>query len=127
MFELTFEISKFSFFSENEVPSLEFLSSSGSEGSEPGLTLEIVTALSDPYTMVKTDAEAQARTGNDRYEGFAVDLITEIAKIVQFNFTLSPVSGYGSRRPDNSWTGMIGEILEGRADMAIGDMRCGHS
>ena len=100
------------------------ISSSGSEGSE--LTLEIVTALSDPYTMIKTDAESQARTGNDRYEGFAVDLITEIANIVQFNFTLSPVSGYGSRRQDNSWTGMIGEILEGRADMAIGDMRLVH-
>ena len=30
---------------------------------------------------------------------------------------------YGYRREDGSWTGMIGEILEKRADMAIGDMR----
>ena len=85
--------------------------------------VEIVTVLSDPYTMIKTDAVSLGRTGNDRYEGFAVHLIQEIAKIVQLNFTINVVSGYGSRRPDGSWTGMIGEILEGRADMAIGDMR----
>ena len=50
-------------------------------------------------------------------------LVQEIADIVGFNFTLTPSSGYGSRREDGSWTGMIGEITEGRADMAIGDMR----
>merc|ERR1719195_609171 len=42
--------------------------------------------------------------------------------IVDLDFTITLVTGYGSRRADGSWTGMIGEILEGRADMAIGDM-----
>ena len=86
-------------------------------------TLEVVSTLSDPYTMIKMDALSTGRTGNDKYEGFAVDLVQEIANIVGFNFTLTPASGYGSRREDGSWTGMIGEITEGRADMAIGDMR----
>lgn len=86
--------------------------------------LVVSTVLSDPYTMIKTDAVSEGRVGNDRYEGFAVDLINEIAKIVGFNFTLAQADGYGSRRKDGSWTGMIGEIVEGRADMAIGDMRC---
>ena len=83
----------------------------------------VATVLSDPYTMIKTDAVSEGRVGNDRYEGFAVDLINEIAKIVGFNFTIALANGYGSRRQDGSWTGMIGEIVEGRADMAIGDMR----
>ena len=86
-------------------------------------TLEVVSTLSDPYTMIKMDALSHGRTGNDKYEGFAVDLVQEISNIVGFNFTLTPSSGYGSRREDGSWTGMIGEITEGRADMAIGDMR----
>ena len=89
----------------------------------PAQLLEIVTVLSAPYTMLKTDAVSQGRVGNDRYEGFAVDLIVEIARIVDLDFTITLVTGYGSRRADGSWTGMIGEILEGRADMAIGDMR----
>ena len=84
-----------------------------------------MTVLSDPYTMLKTDAVSLGRSGNDRYEGFAVDLILEIARIVDLDFTITLVTGYGSRRADGSWTGMIGEILEGRADMAIGDMRSG--
>ena len=86
-------------------------------------SLNIVSVLSDPYTMVKLDAVAVGRSGNDKYEGFAVDLINEIAAIVEFNFTLVPVAGYGSHREDGSWTGMIGELLGGTADMAIGDMR----
>ena len=86
-------------------------------------TLEVVSTLSDPYTMIKMDALSHGRTGNDKYEGFAVDLVQEISNIVGFNFTLTPSSGYGSKREDGSWTGMIGEITEGRADMAIGDMR----
>ena len=86
-------------------------------------TLEVVSTLSDPYTMIKMDALSHGRTGNDKYEGFAVDLVQEISNIVGFNFSLTPSSGYGSRREDGSWTGMIGEITEGRADMAIGDMR----
>ena len=73
--------------------------------------------------MIKTDADSASRQGNDRYEGFAVELVNEISKIVEFNYTLRPITGYGSRREDGSWTGMIGEILENRAHMAIGDMR----
>ena len=90
-------------------------------------SLEVVSVLSDPYTMIKVDAMSHGRTGNDKYEGFAVDLVQKVADIVGFNFSLTPVSGYGSRREDGSWTGMIGEITEGRADMAIGDMREVHT
>ena len=95
---------------------------SGTPGPAPP-PQRVVTVLSDPYTMLKPDTAAAGRQGNDRYEGFAVDLITEIARIVGFNFSLSVVSGYGSRRQDGSWTGMVGEILEDRADMAVADIR----
>ena len=80
----------------------------------------VAATLSEPYTMLKI--ESANREGNDRYEGFAVDLTTEIARIIGINFTLSVVAGYGSKGADGSWTGMVGEILEGRADMAIADL-----
>ena len=84
----------------------------------------VATTLSEPYTMLKLGAHSHSANeeGNDRYEGFAVDLTAEIARIIGINFTLSVVTGYGSKADDGKWTGMVGEILEGRADMAIADL-----
>ena len=44
-----------------------------------------IFAQSPPYTMEKLDAQDSQRVGNDRYEGFVVDLINAIADIVGFN------------------------------------------
>ena len=84
--------------------------------------LVVAATLSEPYTMLKLDADTARRRGNDRYEGFAVDLTTEIARIIGANFSLSVVAGYGSRAEDGTWTGMVGEILEGRAELAVADL-----
>ena len=46
--------------------------------------------------MVKMDAKDAQRAGNDRYEGFVVDLINAIAGIVGFN-----VRSYGKAREQN--------------------------
>jgi len=62
--------------------------------------------------MVKRDASSARRTGNDRFEGFVVDLASLIASIVGFNFTLIPTQGYGSVDDDGQWNGMIRELLE---------------
>ena len=82
----------------------------------------VATTLSEPYTMLKIGPDSDKKEGNDRYEGFAVDLTTEIARIIGINFTLSVVAGYGSKGEDGRWTGMVGEILEGRADLAVADL-----
>ena len=42
---------------------------------------------SEPYAMLKKTSERLE--GNDKYEGFAVDLAQQIATIVGFNYTLS--------------------------------------
>lgn len=54
-------------------------------------------------------------TGNDRFEGYAVDLIHELSLLLGFNyvFRLQEDGGYGSK--DNitqEWNGMIKEVLE---------------
>ena len=40
-----------------------------------------------PYTMLKETS--QKLVGNDRYEGFCIDLIDEISKHLGFNYTFS--------------------------------------
>lgn len=54
--------------------------------------------------------------GNDRYEGYCVELAAEIAKHVGYNYTLEIVRDgkYGARDPDSkTWNGMVGELVYG--------------
>ena len=67
---------------------------------------------SSPYIMEKLDAKSKKRTGNDRFEGFVVDMMAEIAGLVGFNFTIRLTDGYGSVDKDGNWNGMIRELLE---------------
>nr|XP_023026687.1 glutamate receptor ionotropic, kainate 3-like [Leptinotarsa decemlineata] len=83
----------------------------------------VLISLTKPYAMLKETPERLI--GNDKYEGFAIDLIGEISKIEGFQYTLKV-------REDNKhgvfdamsgkWTGMIGDIIEMEADMAISDL-----
>ena len=63
--------------------------------------------------MYKRDHKVRA--GNDRYEGFAVDLIAEVAKMLHFDYDIYLVHDgkFGSKLPDGNWNGMIGELLAG--------------
>jgi hypothetical protein len=48
-----------------------------------------------------------------KYQGYIVDLVEKLSKMLGFQYTIRPVSDglYGHRRPDGSWTGMIGEVV----------------
>ncbi|XP_046978167.1 glutamate receptor ionotropic, kainate 2 [Vanessa cardui] len=86
-------------------------------------TLIVTTILSAPYCMRKEASEKL--TGNAQFEGYAIDLIHEISKILGFNYTfkLAPDGRYGSyNRETKEWDGMIRELLEQRADVAIADL-----
>lgn len=58
-------------------------------------TLVVSTILSNPYCMRK-ESEKEL-TGNDQFEGYAIDLIEEISKILHFNYSirLAPDGKYG--------------------------------
>jgi len=54
--------------------------------------------------------------GNERYEGFAIDIIHEMSKILGFNYTFEVQSDnmYGSlNKTTKKWDGMIGRIMSG--------------
>ncbi|TDG50512.1 hypothetical protein AWZ03_003101 [Drosophila navojoa] len=86
-------------------------------------TLVVTTILSNPYCMRKESAVPL--TGNDQFEGYAVDLIHEISRSLGFNYKIQlvPDGSYGSlNKMTGEWNGMIRELLEQRADLAIADL-----
>uniref|UniRef100_A0A3Q2EDS7 Glutamate receptor, ionotropic, AMPA 1a n=1 Tax=Cyprinodon variegatus TaxID=28743 RepID=A0A3Q2EDS7_CYPVA len=73
-----------------------------------------------PYVMLKKNHEQL--TGNDKYEGYIVELAAEIAKHVGYQYKLKIVSDgkYGARDPETKmWNGMVGELVYGKADLAV--------
>uniref|UniRef100_A0A673XQ71 Glutamate receptor n=1 Tax=Salmo trutta TaxID=8032 RepID=A0A673XQ71_SALTR len=83
-------------------------------------TIVVTTIMEAPYVMYKK--HQMNLEGNDRYEGYCVDLAAEIAKHVGIRYKLSVVADgkYGARDPDTkTWNGMVGELVYGRADIAV--------
>ncbi|XP_006023215.2 glutamate receptor 2 isoform X3 [Alligator sinensis] len=83
-------------------------------------TIIVTTILESPYVMMKKNHEMLE--GNERYEGYCVDLASEIAKHCGFKYKLTIVGDgkYGARDADTKiWNGMVGELVYGKADIAI--------
>ncbi|XP_040031509.1 glutamate receptor 1a isoform X4 [Gasterosteus aculeatus] len=83
-------------------------------------TYIVTTILESPYVMLKKNHEQLA--GNDKYEGYIVELAAEIAKHVGYQYKLKVVSDgkYGARDPETKmWNGMVGELVYGKADVAV--------
>ena len=66
----------------------------------------------------------ETKTGNDIYEGFAIDLIKAISEILNFKYNIKMVEDgtYGARRENGEWGGMIRELMDGKADIAVADL-----
>ncbi|KRF85304.1 uncharacterized protein Dvir_GJ12536, isoform D [Drosophila virilis] len=86
------------------------------------ITLVVMTREERPYVMVKEDANL---TGNAKFEGFCIDLLKAIAQQVgfQYKIELVPDNMYGVYIPEtNSWNGIVQELMERRADLAVASM-----
>lgn len=84
-----------------------------------GRMAKIVMILERPFTMMSRDYEN--KKGNDRFEGYSVDLIDEVAKMLDFKYEIYLVHDgmFGTRKPDGRWNGMIGELRIGNATMSV--------
>ncbi|XP_058852764.1 glutamate receptor 1-like isoform X3 [Acipenser ruthenus] len=83
-------------------------------------TYIVTTILEAPYVMLKKNHEQYE--GNEKYEGYCVELAAEIAKHARYKYRLEivPDGKYGARDPDSKmWNGMVGELVYGRADVAV--------
>jgi len=85
-----------------------------------GTKLRVATVLSEPFVMESEQAGLK---------GFCVDLMEEMSKIMtdQYEFQFSSDGRYGywenaTRENGTGWNGMIGDLLAGRADIALADL-----
>lgn len=79
-----------------------------SQISMQNISLIVTTIISEPYTMLKESAIE--RSGNEQFEGFAVDLIEELSRLMGFKYRFKLVSdgAYGIKDEKGEWNGMIG-------------------
>ncbi|KAG1662348.1 Glutamate receptor ionotropic, kainate 2 [Nymphon striatum] len=99
------------------------LSSCWNYGMSVNQIVYIYMVSNQPYIMVKESATEL--TGNARYEGYCIDLLDEIAKKLKFKFEIHINEEKKPGKKDNKtgkWNGMIGELMRGEADLAVGDL-----
>ncbi|KAH9493111.1 Glutamate receptor ionotropic, kainate 1 [Bulinus truncatus] len=79
-------------------------------------TLVVTSLKESPFLM-----DRENPTLDEPYEGFCIDLTKELARIVGFNFRIElvPDGNYGSPNAHGEWDGMVREIIDRRADLAI--------
>ncbi|KAK2177910.1 hypothetical protein NP493_572g01069 [Ridgeia piscesae] len=74
--------------------------------------------------MFKQHDDTLFLAGNDRFEGYLADLLFRLSLSIGFDYEirLSVDSTYGSPGHNGSWTGMVGEVQRGEADLAAASL-----
>ncbi|XP_043939770.1 glutamate receptor ionotropic, kainate 3 [Protopterus annectens] len=82
-------------------------------------SLIVTTILEEPYVMFKKSDKALY--GNDRFEGYCIDLLKELASILGFTYEIRLVEDgkYGAQDDKGQWNGMVKELIEHKADLAV--------
>ncbi|XP_077541601.1 glutamate receptor ionotropic, kainate 3-like [Haemaphysalis longicornis] len=106
-------------YDDDGVPGSEGVDDSIDENSLENRTIIVTTILSAPFVMLKEGAEKLE--GNDRFEGFCVSMLERLAEILGFQYQLRVVEDghFGTEPEPGKWNGMVGELLAGRADLAL--------
>ena len=71
---------------------------------------------SEPFLYTIEGGKEKGLTGNDRYEGYAVDLakmIMDRAKVSHYEIIPVKDENYGSCDDNGTWNGMVGELIRG--------------
>lgn len=71
-------------------------------------TLRVTTILNDPYCMYTESSET--KIGNERFEGYIIDLVEELSKLLGFKYIFKLVDDgvYGTNE-NGEWNGLIGK------------------
>lgn len=82
-------------------------------------TLIVTTILENPYVMHKKSDKVLY--GNDRFEGYCLDLLKELSNILGFNYEVKLVTDgkYGAQNDKGEWNGMVRELIDHIADLAV--------
>ncbi|CAG2055700.1 unnamed protein product, partial [Timema podura] len=90
---------------------------------EPDNTNHLVQGI--PWSYLKRDPNSgevmKDDQGKDIWEGYCLDLLKVLAESLKFDYEIvAPKNGkFGSRLPDGTWDGMVGDLAMGETDMII--------
>ncbi|XP_022647088.1 glutamate receptor ionotropic, kainate 2-like isoform X2 [Varroa destructor] len=86
--------------------------------------LRVVTLLSPPFVMWRQQQNSAKSERNGDLEGFCIDLLNELSRMLQLKFDIRLVndSQHGSRDRQGNWNGLIKDILDMEADVALADL-----
>ncbi|XP_023227621.1 glutamate receptor ionotropic, kainate 1-like [Centruroides sculpturatus] len=75
-------------------------------------TLKVTTLITKPYVMLKQSEKKLM--GNDQYEGYCVDIIFELSRILGFKYEFHLVRDrvHGVMNEKKEWNGMIRELID---------------
>uniref|UniRef100_A0A0K8V3R8 Glutamate receptor 1 n=1 Tax=Bactrocera latifrons TaxID=174628 RepID=A0A0K8V3R8_BACLA len=88
-------------------------------------TMIITSRIGAPFLLNREPKDGEILQGNARYEGYSMDLIDAIARLLNFKyeFVLAPDGKYGSfNKLTQSWDGLVKQLLDGNADLGICDL-----
>ncbi|XP_015435363.1 PREDICTED: glutamate receptor ionotropic, kainate 2 [Dufourea novaeangliae] len=76
----------------------------------------VVTVLHPPFVMYNEKT--------NEYYGFCIDLLNEIKETVDFQYEIREAEDklYGNLNPNGTWNGMMKELIEKRADIALSSL-----
>ncbi|XP_065556610.1 ionotropic receptor 25a-like isoform X1 [Artemia franciscana] len=81
------------------------------------LIYRVVVVEQAPFVV-----KIESPNGTDTFEGYCIDLLKELQERLGFEYEVyeSPDGLYGSLAENGSWSGMIKEVMEKKADIALG-------
>lgn len=88
-------------------------------------TFVIAVKFSKPFLMERKSENDLELEGNERFEGYIVDLINAIQDNLKFDYELQLVSDgqYGSLNESTmEWNGIMKQLLDGEVDFSVADL-----
>uniref|UniRef100_T1H988 Uncharacterized protein n=2 Tax=Rhodnius prolixus TaxID=13249 RepID=T1H988_RHOPR len=78
----------------------------------------VVTVKQHPFVIEYQDG------GETKFKGYCIDLIEEIRSFVNFEYEIyvAPDNSFGDMDENGNWNGMIKELIEKRAEIALGSL-----
>ncbi|EHH14612.1 hypothetical protein EGK_00568 [Macaca mulatta] len=75
-------------------------------------SLIVTTVLEEPFVMFRKSD--RTLYGNDRFEGYCIDLLKELAHILGFSYEIRLVEDgkYGAQDDKGQWNGMVKELID---------------
>ncbi|XP_064489283.1 glutamate receptor ionotropic, kainate 2-like [Ornithodoros turicata] len=80
--------------------------------------LRVVAVTSAPFLMIEEE------DGVKKFTGFFVDFLEELESRlnIEYEIHIAENGTYGVMDQEGKWNGMIGELMDGKADLAVGDI-----